>query len=219
MGGGRTPGALGTDAPPFEELGGGDADVLPGAGSTLPGPIGVDPAIPMTGERIITVVTRDWVPPNPRTTPAITIGGRTLAEAAQALNRLNEWGEGGGMLRTDRVPVGTSATVTVVAHANLVRRLPTWTGYANASTAAKAEWDRMMVHLTAHEQRHVDIAIEEANALADALIGHEIADIANMVTSANQTMNNRQVEMDNDTNHGANTGVPYGDVTLDTTIT
>lgn len=84
------------------------------AGSIIPGTLGMDPfstgtqsrqgtlfnnstpgsigsnATPLAVKRIIASVTKDWEPPNPRTTPAITINGKTLAEAAASLNRLSE---------------------------------------------------------------------------------------------------------------------------------
>ena len=181
--------------------------------SPVPGPVGLN-----AGDRNITVVIKDWVPPAPRTTPEIVVGGATLADVFDELNRLPEWGQAGGMLRTDRVPVGTSPTVTVHVHANLVFRLPRWTGYAHASAAAKAEWDQMFAKLRAHEQRHLDNAIEEADNLAAALNGEEIGRIAQLVTDANRTLHQRQVQLDADTDHGAKSGVPFGDVILDTSI-
>ena len=195
-----------------------DESGWPGRAREINPVTGLDTPIPLSTDRIITAVTKDWDPPQPRATPEIVIHGQTLAAATTQLDRLAEWGEGGGMLRIDRVPVGTSASVTVVMHANLVFRLPRWAIYATASTAAKAEWDRMIGFLRAHEQRHLDIAIEEADNLARDLIGQEIGQIASMVTEANRRMNNRQIDLDNTTNHGATTGVRYGDVTLDTTI-
>jgi hypothetical protein len=172
----------------------------------------------MTGERNVTRVVKDWEPPAPRTTPEIVVAGRTLADAGAAIDRLNEWGEGGGRLRAERIPVGTSASVTVTLHANLILRMPRWTGYAHASTAARAEWDRMIGRLQAHENRHMAIAVEEADNLARALMGVEIAEIAQMVTDANRTLQDRQDQLDTDTEHGARAGVPYGDVILDTSI-
>jgi len=212
----RIPGVTGTD-PTVGGSGTNQGNVLPHSGMVVPGPLG-DDAIPLA-DRIITVVTKDWEPPSPRTTPEIVVGGTTLAQAGAALDRLEEWGQGGGMLRTDPVPVGTSAAVTVHVRANLVFRLPRWTGYNRASTAAKAEWDQMLAKLRIHEQRHMDIAIEEANNLAAALNGKEISDIRQLVTDANNTLHQRQVQLDNDTDHGAKSGVTYGDVTLDTSIT
>ena len=186
--------------------------------NAIPGSIGSNPTA-LAVQRNIASVTKDWDPPNPRTTPAITINGKTLAEAAAALNRLSEWGEGGGMLRSEAILPGNTTDLDVKLHANLVMRLPTWTGYQTASSAAKKEWDKMFAKLRAHEQRHVDIAIEEADALAAKLVGREISEIANLVTKANQTMQKRQHDLDTDTDHGAKTGVPYGDVILDESIT
>ncbi len=170
------------------------------AGSIIPGTLGMDPTstnapsqqgtlfnneIPgsigsnadrLAVQRIIASVTKDWEPPTPHTTPAITINGKTLTEAAAALNRLSEWGEGGGMLRSEVIPPGNTTNLDVKLHANLVMRLPTWTGYQTASTAAKKEWDKMFAKLRTHEQRHLDIAIEEADALATNLVGREISE-------------------------------------------
>jgi predicted secreted Zn-dependent protease len=124
-----------------------------------------------------------------------------------------------GSLRADAIPAGTSTNLTVNLHANLRYRLPLWTRYSDASKAAKAEWDKMFAKLKVHEDRHLAIAIEEADNLAQALAGRDIADIAKMVTAANRRMQSRQDDLDTDTDHGAKTGVPYGDVVLDTTIT
>jgi Bacterial protein of unknown function (DUF922) len=208
-----------------------EADVRPASGrnSTIdvlgggdpPGTLGVDDPIPLDDvQRMIAKVTKDWDPPSPRATPAIIISGATLEKAAEQLNKLNEWGEGGGFLRTEPVPSGISTNLTIKIHANLVRRLPTWSGYAKASAAAKAEWDQMVRKLGAHEDRHVAIAIEEAEQLAKDLIGKEISDIPQLVTDANARMQTRQDELDDvsNTDHGAKAGVQYGDVNLDISI-
>jgi hypothetical protein len=217
MGGVRV-GILGTDADARDRPDGSD-DIL--GGGDPPGVLGVDDAIPLdTLQRIIAKVTKDWDPPNPRTTPPIVVGGATLEKAAEQLNKLPEWGQGGGSLRTESIAAGTSTNLTVTMHANLVRRLPTWSGYARASAGAKAEWDQMVRKLAAHEDRHVAIAIEEAEQLAKDLIGKEISDIAQRVTDANARMQARQDELDDPshTDHGAKRGVQYGDVNLDVTI-
>jgi cell division septum initiation protein DivIVA len=216
MGGIRS-GLLGTEAD--ARAGSNDDDVL--GGGNPPGVLGGDDVIPLDDlQRMVTKVTKDWDPPSPRTTPAIVVGGATLQQAADQLNRLNEWGEGGGRLRTDRIPPGNSTKLTVNVHANLVRRLPTWSGYPKASAAAKAEWDQMVRKLAAHEDRHVAIAVEEADRLAQDLVGKEISDIVQLVTDANTRMQQRQDELDDpsNTDHGAKPGVQYGDVNLDTTV-
>jgi len=218
MGGVRA-GILGTDA--GVRGGTGDSNDVLGGGNP-PGVLGLgDDAIPLDDvQRIIAKVAKDWDPPNPRTTPPIIVSGATLEKAADELNKLAEWGQGGGSLRTEPIAAGNSTNLTVKMHANLVRRLPTWAGYAKASPAAKAEWDQMVRKLAAHEDRHVAIAIEEAEQLAKDLVGKEISDIAQMVTDANARMQARQDELDDPshTDHGAKAGVPYGDVNLDITI-
>jgi hypothetical protein len=192
-----------------------DADVF--GGGDPPGTLGGN-AIPLDDvQRIIAKVTKDWVPPQPDESP-IVVGGTTLAQAFRALNAQGEWGKGGGQLRTDRIGAGNSTNLTVTMHANLVHRLPKWTGYDHASQAAKDEWDQMVVHLKAHEDRHLAIAIEEADQLAKDLVGHDISDIVQMVTDANRRLHDRQEDLDNDTDHGAKAGVPYGDVLLDISI-
>lgn len=179
-------------------------------GYERPGPLGIDSPVPLAVTRIIADVSKDWEPPNPRITPAIVVRGQTLADVATELNRLAEWGEGGGMLRAGRILPGTSTNLTVRLHANLVMRLPTWTAYSEASDAAKREWDRMLERLRVHEQRHVEIAIEEANRLASMLVGREITEIADLVTAANRAVNQRQIQLDTDTGNGSRPGVATG---------
>src|SRR3954469_2928426 len=109
----------------------------PGTGFEVPGPIGDDPIALDELRRIVKAVTKDWVPPSPRTTPPIVVNGSTLAQVADELNALSEWGQGGGVLRTEEIPSGTSPTVTAKIHAGLIKRLPRWTKFAQASPAAK----------------------------------------------------------------------------------
>ncbi len=214
MGGVKSP-VLGTDSPraggaedPFSALGGADPA----------GPIGLDARGSQAVQRIIATVTKDWDPPAPSNAPEIVAGGATLKDAARALDALSEWGQAGGGLRADPIAAGTSTNLTVHLHGHLVYRLPRWTGYDRASAAAKAEWDRMLGKLRAHEDRHLAIAIEEADRLASDLVGREIGEIADLVTAANRRMRARQDQLDTDTDHGAKAGVPFGDVDLDTSI-
>jgi hypothetical protein len=209
---------LGTETGPT--TGASDEPLAPDIGAETPGPIGLDTRHRrVVVRRIIATVAKDWDPPNPATTPEIIVRGATLEDASHDLNALPEWGQGGGQLRADPIPVGTSTDVHVSLHGNLVRRMPQWTGYNSASSAARAEWDRMFAKLGAHEDRHVAIAVEEGDRLAAALVGREISEIAAMVTAANRRMKARQDQLDADTEHGARAGVPFGDVTLDTSIT
>lgn len=206
----RIPGVFGAD--PTQQ-----ADSLPGSGFADPGPNGIDAPVPMT-DRIIAKVEDDWHPPAPNTAPTIVLSGKTLEDVGKQLDQLAEWGKGGGSLKADRIPIGTSTNLTVKLHGHLQLRLPTWSNYSSASAAAKAEWDRMIGKLKAHEERHVEIAIQHGDALAQELIGNDISAIADMVTERNRQMAEDQQQLDDDTEHGSKPGVAYGDITLDTTI-
>jgi hypothetical protein len=195
-----------------------DADEGLLGGGDIPGVIGTDSAIPLGTGRVIAKVTKDWDPPSPSGDPEIVVNGKTLEEVGKALDKLSEWGQGGGRLLTDSIAPGNSTDLTVKAQAKLVYRLPRWAQYSQASAAAKAEWDRMFAKLKAHEDRHLQIAIEEADQLASDLVGHDIADIPKMVTEANRRMATRQQQLDDDTDHGAKAGVTFGDVVLDISI-
>ena len=183
----------------------------------LPGPTGVDDPIPLNAGRIITKVDRDWDPLN--LSPSFdTVSGTTLADVGQALASLNEWGEGGGTVSNDPVPVDTSPTVTVQLRADIVFRLISWDGYSSASTAAKAEWDRMIDKLKAHEMRHVQNLLEIGNQLAKDLIGKDIDRLVGMVNATGPRIKRAQDQLDAQTNHGKKKNVPFGDVFLDTSI-
>lgn len=209
MGGGRMPGSLSHDVMPHA----GDFDPqFPTGGFEFPGPIGLD------SSPVVTEVNNDWESPNPSSTPEIVVKGKTLAQVAAELNKLAEWGRGGGRIRSDTLENVKTPEVTVQLRANLTMVLPRWEGYEGASEAAKKEWNRMIAKLREHEQRHVDIAIEEADALASALIGKPMSKIASMVTEANAKMATRQREFDAKTEHGNKEGVEFGGVVLDTSI-
>lgn len=210
---GLTPASARTD--------GADSPGPDGGGFTTAGPLGFDvEADPLT-DRLVSRVDCDWVPtPKPKTDP-IPVTAGTLAELAAELAKLPEAGEGGGRLRADPVTSGTSSEVTVTLHGNLVNRAVEWNGYSSASAAAQAHWDMVLGNLKRHERRHMEIAIEEGNALASLLIGHKIGSKPNIeekVTSANEKMATRQKELDDDSDHGRKKGHPYGDCNIDPSI-
>jgi len=196
----------------------GDSSIDLFGGGEPPGILGADGAIQLDVSRIIAKVTRDWDASNPSSTAPLVVSGTTIARVGRALNALPEWGQGGGTLSVDAIPVGTSTDLTITLKANLVRRMPQWTDYPQASTRAKAEWDQMVAKLAVHEDRHVATAVEEAEILAQDLVGQEIAKIASMVTAANRRLAKRQNDMDQACDHGAKEGVEYGDVSLDITV-
>ncbi len=211
----RTPGVAGRD--PFAQApdpnGPGES---PGAGFADLGPNGLNAPIPLVA-RIIAKVDDDWHPAAPNEDPTVSIEADTLADVGKLLPK-GEWGQGGGSLRSDAIPVGTSTNLTVTLHGNLIRRLPEWTNASAASAPARREWERMLSKLKAHEQRHMDIAIDHGNELAKELIGKDIDQISKLVTARNALIAKDQKQLDDDTNNGSKPGVPYGDVFLDTSI-
>lgn len=213
----RTPGVVGLD--PFEnDPGTGEENPTRRGGFIDQGPGGIDAPIPLA-DRIITVVEDDWHPPSPDETPTVELTGKTLAEVVAQLNRMNEWGKGGGSLRNESVPVGTSASVIVKLKGNLVRRMPHWKNYDSASEKAQRAWNHMFRKLMDHEQRHMDIAVEQGDALAAELVGKEIGKLADLVTKYNGKMATAQQKLDADTDNGSRPNVEYGGVELDGTIT
>jgi len=207
----NVPGPKGTDVfrdplpvDPFPATGGG----------ALPVPGGTELK---AGDRIIKRVKRDWDANSPRTTPAIQVHGKTLEEVGKGLNALpGEWGQGGGILRNDPVPEGTSAEVEVTLHGNLVYRIVEWVEYSTGSTKGKANWDAMIAKLKVHEDKHLANAIAAAEQCANDLIDKEILQLAGIVTKANTALQAVQDALDTATDHGAKANVPYGDVILDT---
>jgi hypothetical protein len=222
MADGLVPGPLGVNP---NNLGGG-APLASGPATSsfvTPGPLGADLEPVPLADRFVTKVDVDWDPtPQPDTTP-IQVSGATLADVVANMSQLPEAGKGGGSLRADPVAVGTGASVTATLHGNLVNKIVEWTDYASASAAARAEWDRAIAHLKKHEQRHMEIAIEEGNALAKLLIGHKIGStpsITDKVTAANTKMQKRQDDLDSpsESDHGRKQGHAFGDCNIDTSI-
>jgi hypothetical protein len=214
MGGNHIPCPIGTEPATAKESIDGK-EMVPEGGWVDPRP-GLEP-IAMVA-RIIARVKKDWDPPSPNTTPWVEVSGATLADVEVVLEANDEWGRGGGKLRSERIPVGKSTNLTVTLHGNLEFRVAKWMNYAKASAAARKEWDRMIGKLKAHEQRHVDIAIEEFDKVASGLIGKDIDQIVPMVTAANTATVKRQKKLDADTKYGSKKSVPCGDVFLDTSI-
>jgi Bacterial protein of unknown function (DUF922) len=208
MGGNRSR-LLGTDA--AARAGSDDDDVLGGGAS--PGTLGVDVAEPMSAAKI-GYVQKDWDRDNPEFTKPFVVSGKTIDQVLAALNRLPEWGEGGGRLELV-FPRDFPGSGSVVLKAHLVHRMPEWREYDQARDVEQAAWTHMFRKLTDHEDRHVEIAIEQAEQLAGDLIGKTKGDAPAMVKAANDRMMVGQRRLDDQTNHGAKPDVPYGDVIMD----
>jgi hypothetical protein len=208
MGGVRF-GILGTEVPARGHAD--DDDVL--AGGDPPGTLGVNGPVAMSTAKIEDV-RKDWDPESPKLTDPIVVSGTTIDQVLAALIRLSEWGKGGGVLKL-QVPADFSSSHSVTLSANLVRRLPHWKEYDKARQSEKEAWTRMFRKLTDHEDRHVEIAVEEARKLADDLIGQTTTQATKSVRAANRRLEARQKKLDDETDHGAKPGVKYGDVIMD----
>jgi hypothetical protein len=219
MGGQRVPGVLGVDQATSVDTNGGA--ISPTATNNFaPGPVGNDDTdpVPLDTTPTIKAVVKDWDPLPPLTPTEVPVGGTTIAAVADALNKRDEWGQGGGIISNEAPPRDYNGEVTIKLHLTLIMRLPKWSGYVAASPAAKAEWDQMIVKLRAHEERHVAIAVEVADELANSLVGEKITQLVKMVNASGPTLVARHKAFDDETDHGAKPNVPYGDVSLDTTV-
>jgi hypothetical protein len=201
---------LGTEAP--ARGGGDDSDDILGGGDP-PGSLGINEAQPMSAAKI-GYVKSDWDRDNPESAKPIVVSGATIDQLWDVLKRMSEWGEGGGHLELEFTRDFASSQ-SVVLKAHLVRRLVQWKEYDKARDVEKAAWTSMYHKLMDHEDRHVEIAVEEAEQLAKVLIGQTKAEAQAAVKAANTRMRARQKKLDDDTDHGQKKGVKYGDVILD----
>jgi hypothetical protein len=209
MGGVRS-GLLGTEAP---ALGGGDdSDDIMGGGDP-PGTLGINEADPMSTTKI-GYVKNDWDKDSPEFTDPFVISGATLDQVWNVLKGMSEWGEGGGHLELV-FPSDFASSQSVVLKAHLVRRLVQWQEYDKARDVEKAAWTKMFRKLMDHEDRHVEIAVEEAGKLAAGLIGQTKSQGTAATKTANSQLLARQRKLDVETRHGEKEGVKYGDVVLD----
>jgi predicted secreted Zn-dependent protease len=209
MGGVRV-GVLGTDG---AALGGGDdADDVLGGGDP-PRTLGVHAPDPMSTGKI-EYVSKNWDPDGAQVT-YYDVSGTTIDQLAAALQRMGKkWGHGGGKLKLD-IPADFSTSHSVTLSAALGLQLPQWKQYEQARDPEKVAWNRMFRKLREHEDGHVAIAVEEANELAETLIGQTTAQALKKLDAAVRRMQDSQKKLDDATDHGARAGVKYGDVILD----
>jgi hypothetical protein len=219
MGGGRKPGPIG-----FEPSTEGSASGKIGGGFAEPGPIGDDePAeveelsdIPTVGS-----VDRVWTATARQTTPAIEAHGANLAAVKASLDASQgqHWGEGGGELTMDKITgVKSGETFKITLRGTLINRIPNWVERDQASSGAKAEWDRFIGKLKAHEECHVAIALKAFEALADSYPGKKITEVNQMFLDAKKQLKQDQKDLDTNTQNGQKSGDPCGDALLNTAI-
>lgn len=142
------------------------------------------------------------------------VAGNTLAEVAERLGT-DEWGRCTWDFRyTYRSTNGVATRVDVTLRLRI--RLPRWSGrgWNRASAAAKAEWNRMLAALRAHEDGHASRARTWATTLRSRLLNRPEGDLADLWQTGMDEHEAAQAAYDTETNHGQTQGV-----SLDTSIT
>jgi predicted secreted Zn-dependent protease len=134
------------------------------------------------------------------------VSGTTLAEVHAQLDP-TEWGRCTYHYDYD-YDTTNGRTTRVNVTLRLTIRLPHWQeGRADASDAARAEWDRMMGALRTHENGHADIAREWAPTVRERLLGVQEGNVASRYNQVRGQVQARQDEYDDQTQHGQTQGV------------
>lgn len=200
MGGKRESDVLGMDAP-F-------------AGQGVPEDETQAPAGMAGGAPRIARVRKEWDESEMETTPPWEVYGTTPEDVLASLEALgDEWGRGGGRFYA-KYEDESDGSVTAVVYATFVKILPTWVDEEEGEPDARTRWDAMMVALDRHEQRHVDIAVEEVTRYADGLPGKKCSSIGALQNQAEASLEARQKKLDSagQSDHGRKPGHKYGDV-------
>jgi predicted secreted Zn-dependent protease len=131
----------------------------------------------------------------------------TLLAAANALAARSEAGSVTSQF-SDISYATTAAGRVTVANITVTETvlLPTWSGYASATAAEKAEWDRFHAALSAHEARHVAIDRQHYTNIHAQLIGKTQARADEIIDEAETASTAANNEFDTQTDHGRNAG-------------
>ncbi len=139
------------------------------------------------------------------------VTGSKLSEVYSQLDP-EEWGRCRWVMDYDYDTVDGKATkVNITLH--LIIRLPRWTNAGSASALARAEWQRMLHALRAHEEGHADIARKWAPLFKDRLLRQPEDKLKEKYQNALDDLQAESDKYDQDTQHGQNQNV-----SLDTTI-
>lgn len=140
------------------------------------------------------------------------VSGTTLAEVHAQLDP-TEWGR--CTYHYDYDYGTTNGRVTRVdITLRLTIRLPRWQeGRDEAAPEARAEWDRMMAALRAHEERHAEIAREWAPRFKQRILGVPAGNATATYNQVKREADAAQRQYDAETHHGQTEGV-----TLDLSI-
>jgi hypothetical protein len=215
MAGSRTPGSTGLD--PDAALEASPPDTHPIVGLH-------DEAQALDSTPKIIRVTRNWGdPPTPTVTSTPKIAGKTLKEALAELEKLPEWGTGGGNLSGPEgeiklQPDEKAGGYTVDLVGDFFITLPSWDGYASATAEQKQAWDNMITKLRKHEQQHVTIAYNGAQKMIRTLTNLPVTQAAQKMQEVTDDTQAKQDDFDSagKTNHGANAWGGFPKVELDT---
>lgn len=223
MAGERIPGPLGRD--PFDA----DAPWSPTGGSfASPVPVGIDSGEPieLDTSKKISKVTKDWSDP-PSVTPTFTpeVSGKSLKAVLTELQKLSEWGSGGGTIKGTgdngeirAEPSDDGKSYTVALKGEFSMTLPKWTEYAKATDPQKKAWDAMIADLRKHEEEHVAIAYRGAKKLVKDLTGLAVTLAPQKVADAQTAIQKEQDDFDSPakTDHGKKDFGSFKKVVLDT---
>jgi hypothetical protein len=191
-------------------------------------PIGVDEEEPIElgTNKKISKVTKDWSDP-PSVTPTMTpeVSGASLKAVLVELQKLTEWGSGGGNIKgagqngeIRAEPSDDGKSYTVELKGEFVFTLVKWKEYDTMTAPQKKAWDDMIALLTAHEKEHVAISYRGAQKLIKTLTGLDVTQAPQKVADANTAIQADQDDFDSatKTNHGANDWGTFKKVVLDT---
>ncbi len=130
----------------------------------------------------------------------------TLQEAADQFSQRDEAGETiwnpKFNLKTDDSDNVTEATVDVT----ITVTLPTWSGSAKLSKAAKAEWNRALKALKEHEENHVKLVRNKLKDVAKSLIGKTKVEAEEAFQTALDDLKQASDDYDTSSDHGRNEG-------------
>ncbi|MCC6126115.1 MAG: DUF922 domain-containing protein [Pirellulales bacterium] len=191
-------------------------------------PIGVDMEEPVElgATKKISKVTKDWADP-PVVTPTLTpeVSGSSLKAVLVELQKLTEWGSGGGKLKgtgpngeMQAEPSEDGKSYTVAIKGEFILTLVKWKEYGTMTAPQKKAWDDMIALLTAHEREHVAIAYRNAEKLIKTLKGLDVMLAPQKVADANTAGQADQDDFDSaaKTDHGKNDYLTFKKVVLDT---
>lgn len=146
------------------------------------------------------------------TVSTFRIGGRTLAEAKQALDGRAEWGlydATQNFTSSARVD-GTGKILSVTMELHPVIQLPAWSGYRSATKNQQASWDAMYRALQAHENHHHQIQLECVDTLKQELTAANPLDadrLNALIEKSRTSAQDKQDAYDRSNGHGATEGV------------